>query len=63
MNKVREARKIRGLRQIELQNKAKIDTCRISHIENGLVTPRQDEKERLSAALKIPMKELFPKGE
>jgi len=45
------ARLERGLLQVELAQKAKIERSRLSMIENGHVLPRTDELQRLAEGL------------
>ena len=41
-------------------NEAGIDPARLSLIERSLKTPTPEEKENLSKALGVPIKEIFP---
>ena len=59
-NRLRDARFHRRLSQYELANQTDIPQSRISLIENALVEPREEEKQRLAAILRIPIQQLFP---
>lgn len=48
----RELRKSLGLKQIAVAKAAKIHVSRLSLIENGWVTPRQDEIHKIKTAVK-----------
>ena len=60
MNQLRKTRTLKELNQFQLRIATGIHQSRISHIENGYVEPRDDEKERLAKALKTPVEKLFP---
>lgn len=60
MNKLKEFRERRGLRIVDL---ASISNCSVSTIwlaENGFDRLRKKTKVRLSEALEIDLKEIFP---
>jgi transcriptional regulator with XRE-family HTH domain len=59
MNKLREVRVVKRISQFQLRLQTGINETKISHIENGLVQPRQDEAKKLARALGITPKELF----
>jgi transcriptional regulator with XRE-family HTH domain len=59
-SKLRIARVTQGLRQKDVEKWTGIIQSRISMIENGLIEPRYDEKERLAKVLKTTVKMLFP---
>jgi transcriptional regulator with XRE-family HTH domain len=60
MNKLREARFTKRIRQIQLQSLTGINQARISVIENGYVEPRDDEKKKLAKGLGVTTEDLFP---
>jgi len=58
-----EARFKKRLTQLDLRLKTGIHQSRISMIENGYVSPREDEKIRLAKALKLrPDQIIWPNG-
>lgn len=59
--RIRKIRKQKGLSQEELAEKAKLDLTSISEIEGGLRNPSIRTVHRITSALKINIKELFPK--
>jgi transcriptional regulator with XRE-family HTH domain len=59
-NALRLMRLLSGKRQYDVGNEAGINQARISLIENQLVQPRQDEKERLAKALGMRPEEIWP---
>lgn len=60
MNKLREARKEKGLSQLKLAFVTGIAPGDISRIENGWLVPYPGWRKRLSRALGVPETELFP---
>lgn len=50
---LRTARTIKRLRQYDLRIMTGIHQTKISHMENGLVFPSQDEKTKIAKALGI----------
>lgn len=46
--------------QLSLARKSRINVTRISFIENGLVDPKPEERDRLARALKANLTEVFP---
>ena len=60
MHKLREARLLRELTQMDLRLRTGINQNKISWIERGYVEPRPDEKKRLAEALQLPVEQLFP---
>ena len=60
MHKLKKARLLKELTQMDLRFATGINQCKISWIEKGYVEPRPDEKIRLARALQIPVEELFP---
>lgn len=60
MNRVREIRVVKRITQFQLRLNTGIHQSKISMIENGLVEPREDEKQRLTKALHVKSEELFP---
>ena len=62
-NEVKKTRKNKGLSQFELSKLSNITQSDISQIENGKIYPYQGWRKRLSEALEVPEKELFPEIE
>ncbi|MFO7773447.1 MAG: helix-turn-helix transcriptional regulator [Dehalococcoidia bacterium] len=62
MNKLREARKARGLSQLRLSFLTNIPPATISRIENNHVQPFPGWRRRLSNALGATEHEIFPNG-
>jgi transcriptional regulator with XRE-family HTH domain len=60
MNRLREVRVVKRISQFRLRLATGIHQSKISLIENGLIEPREDEKERLVEALKCTVYDLFP---
>jgi transcriptional regulator with XRE-family HTH domain len=59
MNKLRETKVVKRITQFQLRIATGIHQSKISMIENGLVDPREDEKEKLAKALGVAVKEIF----
>lgn len=59
-NKVRAARKIRGLSQDELALRAEIDRSYMGRIERGEVRITLEKAYKLAATLECDIKELLP---
>mgnify|MGYP001087848179 CR=1 FL=1 len=53
MSQLREARVVRRITQFQLRIATGIHQSKISMIENGLIEPREDEKQRLANALGV----------
>jgi transcriptional regulator with XRE-family HTH domain len=62
-NRLRMLRAERRLTQMLLSRKSGIQPSRISLIENGLVEPKAEERDRLARALKADVAEVFPVAE
>jgi transcriptional regulator with XRE-family HTH domain len=61
MNKIREMRRKKGLRQLDLSLKANISLSWLWFLENGLESRVSKEiKERVSEALECDYQDLFP---
>ena len=60
VNRLREARKSRGLSGYDLQILSRIPACDIYRIERGLLKPKVHHKHLLSEALGVSVPELFP---
>ena len=60
MNKLRETRVVKKISQFQLRVLTGIHQSKISMIENGLIQPRDDEREKLARALGARVEELFP---
>jgi ribosome-binding protein aMBF1 (putative translation factor) len=54
----KQARCVRGLLQVELAQRARIDRWRLSRIENLWLAPTPDELERIAAVLGCPVENL-----
>ena len=59
MNNLREKRRSKNMSQWSLAQSSKVHQSRISLIENDLVGPSEDEKDKLSGALGVRVSELF----
>lgn len=59
MNKLRELRVVKRITQFQLRLSTGIHQSKISMIENGLVKPREDEKQRLAKALHVRPEEIW----
>lgn len=59
MNKLREVRVVKRVSQFQLRLSTGIHQSKISMIENSLVLPREEEKERLAKALHVRMQEIW----
>jgi DNA-binding XRE family transcriptional regulator len=57
---LRMLRILSGQTQVQVGNASEINPARISLIENHLVTPRPDEKEKLAAALGLSVTDIWP---
>jgi transcriptional regulator with XRE-family HTH domain len=62
MNRLREFRVVRQITQFQLRLQTGIHQSKISFIENGLISPREDEKKKLAKALGVRVAEIFPEG-
>ena len=60
MNKLREARKGKGLSQLKLAFMTGIPPSEISRIENGWIVAYPGWRKRFARALGVPELELFP---
>jgi transcriptional regulator with XRE-family HTH domain len=61
-NKIFLTRTRHRINQYVIAQRSGISQTRISLIENSLVTPRADEKERIARALLAKVEEIFPEG-
>lgn len=59
MNKLRDIRVIKRVTQFQLRLLSGIHQSRISLIENGLIEPREDEKQRVAKALQVMPEEIW----
>jgi transcriptional regulator with XRE-family HTH domain len=59
MNRLREIRVVKRITQFQLRLSTGIHQSKISLIENGLVEPREDEKQRLAKALHVRPEEIW----
>jgi transcriptional regulator with XRE-family HTH domain len=59
-NRLRVLRADQDITQLTLARKARVNVTRVSFIENGLVEPRPEEREKLAKALRVSVAELFP---
>ncbi len=58
-NRLRETRVVKRVTQFQLRIATGIHQSKISMIENGLLLPREDEKEKLAKALGVVVQEIF----
>ncbi len=63
MNCLRQNRFFKGISQHKLALIAKVHQSRISLIENDLIQPRPDEKDRIAKGLGVPLEDIWPKEE
>jgi transcriptional regulator with XRE-family HTH domain len=63
MDELRRIRKERGWSQQRLADRANVDKVTIVHIEGGKVSPKVETLEKLAAALKVDLADLFPKAQ
>lgn len=59
MNRLREVRVVKRVTQFQLRLSSGIHQSKISFIENGLIEPRDDEKQRLAKALHVRPQEIW----
>lgn len=59
-NRLRMVRAEQRMTQFVLAQKSRVHTSRISHIENELVEPTQNERDRIARALKTDVAIVFP---
>lgn len=59
MLKVRELRNLRGMKQVELAEKAQIAQAYLSEIENGKTEPSLSVLKRLADVLEVSVSELI----
>ena len=52
---LKKARVLQGYRQIDLWARTGIQMAKISRIENGLISPTEQEKVKLAKALGLPI--------
>lgn len=57
--RVKHWRELRGISQLDLADKAKIDNARLCRIEKGKTKARAEEIERLAKALELTMPEFY----
>ncbi len=60
MNKLKEIRFHRELSQIELQNRSGVHRTFISFFENGHLEPTENQKRKISKALKVRITDIWP---
>ena len=60
MNQLKVLQAIKRITQFKLSLMSGILQSRLSLIENDLIEPRSDEKEKLAKALDVTMEEIFP---
>lgn len=63
MNKLREVRVVKRITQFQLCLRTGIHQSRISHLENNLVVPREDECRKIAKALQKAPEEIFPESQ
>lgn len=61
ISRFKRERFLRGFKQVDLMRKTGIYNNKISLIENGLLIPTREEKEKLAEALGVPVGKLFPR--
>jgi transcriptional regulator with XRE-family HTH domain len=59
MNRLREIRVVKRITQFQLRLSTGIHQSKISMIENGLIEPREDEKQKLAKALHVRSEEIW----
>jgi transcriptional regulator with XRE-family HTH domain len=59
MNRLREIRVVKRVSQFKLRLSTGIHQSKISLIENGLVQPRDDEKQKIAKALGVGVGEIW----
>jgi transcriptional regulator with XRE-family HTH domain len=57
--RVRHWRELKGVSQLDLAERAKMDPARLCRIENGKTRARADEIERLAAELDLTMPQFY----
>lgn len=57
--RVRHWRELKGISQLELSKRAKIDKTRLNRIEKGKLSARSEELERIAAELALTMPEFY----
>lgn len=62
-NRLRVWRAERRITQMRLALKVGMQPARLSHIENGYITPSEAERVKLARALAAPLQEVFPPSE
>ena len=60
MNRVRQIREMKGMNQRQLAERTHTPQSLVSSIERGVIKPWLKVMKRLSKALKVPARELFP---
>ena len=63
ISSLRERRFFGELSIYDLSQKTGIDPAKISLIERGYKTPREDEKKKIAKALNCKVTDIFPKNE
>jgi transcriptional regulator with XRE-family HTH domain len=59
MNKLRETRVVRRVTQFQLRLITGIHQSKLSMIENGLIEPREDERQKIAKALHVKLEEIW----
>jgi transcriptional regulator with XRE-family HTH domain len=62
MNRLREIRFFKKVNQYQLALLSGVYQSRISLAENGLIELRKDEQKAIAKALKVSVREIFPKN-
>ncbi len=62
-NRLREIRAAKRITQFQLRILTGIQQSKLSFIENGLIKPGTEEKEKISKALGLKPEEIFPMEE
>lgn len=59
MNRLREVRVVKRVTQFQLRLSTGIHQSKISLMENGLISPKEDEKAKLAKALNLNPEEIW----
>ena len=57
--RIKELRKSRKIKQVELANYLEIEPTNLSKIENGAYLPREDKLKKIAKILNVQIKDLF----
>ena len=62
LNRLKELRKEKGISQFKLSVEAKINSAKLSHVENHLTDLTPPEKQRVAQSLRVSVEEIWPEG-